>query len=105
MLQALSTEEFGASATGGGANAAEAALAAGVSTGLGAIVPVIPFMIASGTAAIVAAAVVSLLAHFLVGAAKSLVTLRTWWSAGLEMTLAGVIVGGATYAVGLALPT
>jgi hypothetical protein len=25
--------------------------------------------------------------------------------AGLEMTLAGVIVGGATYLVGLALPT
>jgi VIT1/CCC1 family predicted Fe2+/Mn2+ transporter len=105
MLQALSTEEFGASATGGGGNAVEAALAAGISTGLGAIVPVIPFMITSGTAAIVAAAVVSLIAHFLVGAAKSLVTLRSWWSAGLEMTLAGVIVGGATYLVGLALPT
>ncbi|MBV8954389.1 MAG: VIT1/CCC1 transporter family protein [Solirubrobacterales bacterium] len=104
MLQALATEEFGAS-VGSDGNAGEAALAAGVSTGLGAIVPVIPFMITTGTAAIVAAAVVSLVAHFLVGAAKSLVTLRTWWSAGLEMTLAGVIVGGATYIVGLALPT
>jgi vacuolar iron transporter family protein len=48
---------------------------------------------------------VSLLAHFAVGAAKSLVTLRSWWGAGLEMTVAGVIVGGATYAVGLAFPT
>ncbi len=104
MLQALSAEEFGASA-GGGNDAVEAAAAAGISTGLGAIVPVIPFMITTGTAAIVAAAVVSLIAHFLVGAAKSLVTLRSWWSAGLEMTLAGVIVGGATYLVGLALPT
>jgi vacuolar iron transporter family protein len=104
MLQALSAEEFGASPEGG-SNAAEAALAAGISTGLGAIVPVIPFMITTGTAAIIAAAVVSLIAHFLVGAAKSLVTLRSWWSAGLEMTLAGVIVGGATYLVGLALPT
>jgi vacuolar iron transporter family protein len=104
MLQALSAEEFGATANNGG-NAAEAAVAAGVSTGLGAIVPVIPFMITTGTAAIVAAAVVSLIAHFLVGAAKSLVTLRSWWSAGLEMTLAGVIVGGATYLVGLALPS
>jgi len=103
MLQALSTEEFGASATDTG-NAVEAAVAAGVSTGLGAIVPVIPFMITTGTAAIVAAAIISLVAHFLVGAAKSLVTLRSWWSAGLEMTLAGVIVGGATYLVGLALP-
>ena len=58
-----------------------------------------------GTPAIIAAAVVSLIAHFLVGAAKSLVTLRSWWAAGLEMTLAGVIVGGATYVVGLAFPT
>jgi vacuolar iron transporter family protein len=103
MLQALSAEEFGTTA-GDTGNAVEAAVAAGVSTGVGAIVPVIPFMITTGTAAIVAAAIVSLVAHFLVGAAKSLVTLRSWWSAGLEMTLAGVIVGGATYIVGLALP-
>ncbi len=104
MLQALSVEEFGASANDTG-DAVQAALAAGISTGLGAIVPVIPFMITTGTAAIIAAAVISLIAHFLVGAAKSLVTLRSWWSAGLEMTLAGVIVGGATYLIGLALPT
>src|SRR5207248_971807 len=45
------------------------------------------------------------LSHFLVGAAKSLVTLRSWWAAGLEMSLAGVIVGGVLYAVGLAFPT
>jgi hypothetical protein len=41
MLQALSAEEFGAS-PGDGGNAVEAAAAAGISTGLGAIVPVIP---------------------------------------------------------------
>jgi vacuolar iron transporter family protein len=104
MLQALSAEEFGVSVNADG-NPAQAALAAGLSTAIGAIIPVIPFIITTGTAAIVAAAVVSLIAHFLVGAAKSLVTLRTWWSAGLEMTLAGVIVGGALYLIGLALPT
>jgi vacuolar iron transporter family protein len=103
MLKALAAEEFGIS--GDRVNPWEAALAAGVSTGLGAIVPVLPFIFTTGTVAIVIAAVVSLIAHFLVGAAKSLVTLRSWWSAGLEMTLAGVIVGGATYLVGLALPT
>jgi vacuolar iron transporter family protein len=103
MLKALAAEEFGI--TGDRGNPWEAALAAGVSTGLGAIVPVLPFVFTTGTVAIVIAAVVSLIAHFLVGAAKSLVTLRSWWSAGLEMTLAGVIVGGATYLVGLALPT
>ena len=104
MLQALSAEELGVTQAGTG-NPAQSALAAGVSTGLGAIVPVIPFMFTTGTVAIVAAAVISLMAHFVVGAATSLVTLRTWWSAGLEMTLAGVIVGGATYLVGLVLPT
>jgi vacuolar iron transporter family protein len=103
MLRALAAEEFGI--TGDPGDPAQAAVAAGVSTGLGAIVPVIPFIFTTGTVAIVTAAIISLVAHFLVGAAKSLVTLRTWWSAGLEMTLAGVIVGGATYLVGLALPT
>jgi VIT1/CCC1 family predicted Fe2+/Mn2+ transporter/ferritin-like protein len=104
MLRTLAAEELGANPDSSD-DAVQAALAAGSSTGLGAIIPVIPFMITTGTAAIVAAAVISLIAHFLVGAAKSLVTLRSWWSAGLEMTLAGVIVGGATYLVGLALPT
>jgi VIT1/CCC1 family predicted Fe2+/Mn2+ transporter/rubrerythrin len=103
MLKAIAAEEFGIS--GEPNDPKQAAVAAGVATGLGAIIPVIPFFFTTGTVAILAAAVISLIAHFLVGAAKSLVTLRSWWSAGLEMTLAGVIVGGATYLVGLALPT
>jgi VIT1/CCC1 family predicted Fe2+/Mn2+ transporter len=103
FLQALAAEEFGG--MGGQTDAAGAAIAAGVSTGLGAVIPVIPFIFMQGAPAIAVAAAISLIAHFLVGAAKSLVTLRSWWSAGLEMTLAGVLVGGATYLVGLALPT
>ncbi len=104
MLQALAVEEFGGSG-GDAGDAAQAAFAAGISTGLGAMIPVIPFIFMSGTVAILISAVISIVAHFLVGAAKSLFTLRVWWSAGLEMTLAGIIVGGATYLVGLALPT
>jgi vacuolar iron transporter family protein len=101
MLKVLATEELGGTDAGG--NPVQSAIAAGVSTFIGAMVPVIPFFFLRGTTAVVVAAVVSLIAHFLVGAAKSLFTLRTWWSAGLEMTLAGVIVGGATYVVGLVL--
>ncbi len=103
MLAALAAEEFGGMADQG--DAAGAALAAGLSTGIGAMLPVLPFIFTHGTRAIVLAAIISLLGHFLVGAAKSLITLRSWWSAGLEMTLAGVLVGGATFLVGLALPT
>ncbi len=99
MLNVLAMEELGGTKTGG--KPLQAALAAGISTGVGAIVPVIPFFFLRGTTAIVVAAVISLIAHFLVGAAKSLVTLRSWWAAGLEMTLAGVVVGGVLYAVGL----
>lgn len=99
LLQVLVAEELGGAQ--GGENPVEAALAAGLSTGLGAMVPVLPFFWLHGTPAVIWAAIVSLVAHFLVGAAKSLVTLRKWWSAGLEMTLAGVIVGGATYLAGL----
>jgi VIT1/CCC1 family predicted Fe2+/Mn2+ transporter len=101
MLKVLATEELGGTEAGG--NAAQSAVAAGVSTFLGAMVPVIPFFFLRGTVAVLVAAAVSLIAHFLVGAAKSLFTLRTWWAAGLEMTAAGVIVGGATYVLGLVI--
>ena len=100
MLDLLGVEELGI--TGGeGKNPFEAAVAAGVSTGIGAFVPCLPFFWLQGTEAVILAAIISLIAHFLVGAAKSLVTMRTWWAAGLEMTLAGVIVGTVTYAAGL----
>jgi VIT1/CCC1 family predicted Fe2+/Mn2+ transporter len=103
MLRALATEEFGG--VDSGDDARGAAIAAGISTGLGALLPVIPFFFVTGTIAIILAAAISLLGHFVVGAAKSLITLRTWWGAGLEMTLAGLLVGGATFLVGLSLPT
>lgn len=99
MLNVLAAEELGVAKID--AKPGQAALAAGVSTGIGAIIPVLPFFWMQGTPAIITAAVVSLIAHFVVGALKSLVTLRSWWSSGLEMTLAGVIVGGVLYAVGL----
>jgi VIT1/CCC1 family predicted Fe2+/Mn2+ transporter/rubrerythrin len=102
MLTILAGEEFGSLKTEG--NAGQAALAGGLSTAAGAIVPVLPFIFMTGTAAFVVAAAVSLVAHFLVGAAKSLVTLRSWWAAGMEMTLAGILVGGVLYSVGLVLP-
>jgi len=99
MLQALVTEELGGISAGG--NPVQAAIAAGVSTGVGALIPVLPFFWLGGTPGVIWAAIVSLVAHFVVGAAKSLFTLRSWWSSGLEMTVAGVIVGGATYVLGL----
>ena len=62
-----------------------------------------PFFFLSGYSAVVISAVVSLLAHFAVGAAKSLVTVRSWWSSGFEMTLVGALEGIVTYVIGLGL--
>ena len=100
MLGAMAHEELGLS-TEKNDNPVHAGLAALVSTAVGAIIPVIPFFFATGTRAIIAAAVISIVAHFAVGAAKALVTLRSWWASGLEMTVAGVVVGLVTYLVGL----
>jgi VIT1/CCC1 family predicted Fe2+/Mn2+ transporter/rubrerythrin len=101
MLRLLTAEELGGGVRAAG-HPVQGAIAAGVSTGIGAAIPVIPFVFVTGATGIVIAGIVSLIAHFLVGAAKSLFTLRTWWGSGLEMTLAGVVVGGATYAIGFA---
>jgi VIT1/CCC1 family predicted Fe2+/Mn2+ transporter len=57
----------------------------------------------SGYPADIAAALISLAAHFAVGAAKTLITVRSWWSSGLEMTIVGAVEGLVTYVIGLGL--
>jgi VIT1/CCC1 family predicted Fe2+/Mn2+ transporter/rubrerythrin len=74
-----------------------------LSTAVGAFIPVLPFFFMAGLPAIVVAAVISLAAHFAVGAAKSLITIRSWWSSGLEMTLVGAIEGVVTYTIGIGI--
>ena len=101
LLKVHAPEELGSIDTA--SRPVQSAIAAGVSTFVGAMVPVLPFFWLTGTRGVITAAIVSLIAHFLVGASKALFTLRSWWSAGLEMTLAGIIVGGITYAIGLVL--
>jgi len=74
-----------------------------LSTAVGAFIPIIPFFFLHGPAAIIAAAVISLIAHFAVGAAKTMITVRSWWSSGLEMTAVGAVEGLVTYFIGRAI--
>ena len=101
FLKTLVQEELGLSETTF-PNPWHACLSATVSTAVGGIIPVLPFFFTMGTPAVVWAAALSILAHFGVGLAKSLVTTRAWWISGLEMTLVAVIAGGITYGLGLA---
>ena len=75
---------------------------AAISTAIGAFIPIIPFFFMTGIAAVVAAFAISIVAHFVVGAVKSLITLRSWWASGMEMTIVGVIEAAVTYGLGLA---
>lgn len=72
-----------------------------VSTAVGGLIPVLPFFFARGWTAVFWSAFVSVLAHFAVGAAKSLVTTRKWWVSGLEMTAIAFVVGALTYLIGV----
>src|SRR2546426_1295038 len=75
---------------------------AAISTAVGAFIPIIPFFFLNGFRAVVVAFAVSIVAHFIVGAAKSLLTTRNWLASGLEMTLVGILEAAVTYGLGLA---
>jgi VIT1/CCC1 family predicted Fe2+/Mn2+ transporter/rubrerythrin len=102
LLRALSSERLGTSEEAL-SNPIVSASSGALSTAIGAIIPVIPFFFMQGIPAVIAAAIVSLAAHFAVGAAKSLITVRSWWSSGLEMTIVGAVEGAVTYGIGILL--
>lgn len=99
FLKTMAQEELGLSARHF-PNPWIGAASAAVSTAVGGILPVLPFFFLGGTAAILVSAIIGVAAHFAVGAAKSLITARSWWASGLEMTLVGFLTGGVTYALG-----
>src|SRR5215813_2711889 len=100
FLRTLAHEELGLS-EGSFPNPLLSALSATVSTGLGAFIPIIPFFFLSGFTAVIWAAIISLGAHFAVGAAKTLVTGRSLWVSGMEMTVVGLIEAVITYLLGV----
>lgn len=102
FLKVMAHEELGLSLHSP-PNPLIATISATLSTAIGAMVPVLPFFFMSGMPAVVVSFVISTLAHFAVGAAKSLVTVRGWLASGMEMTIVGVLEAAATYALGLAL--
>src|ERR1700730_14017292 len=101
MVQAMAQSELGLSQQHFGKPWTSAASAA-ISTAVGAFIPIIPFFFMSGVAAVVAAFAISIIAHFAVGAVKSLITIPSWWASGLEMTIVGIIEAAVTYSLGLA---
>ncbi len=100
MLKTLAHEELGLSEQAFPSPWRSAASAT-IATALGAAVPVLPYLFATGLTALVTSFIISTLAHFGVGAAKVIVTGRSWWKSGMEMMLIGLGEAGITYGIGL----
>jgi len=101
MVKAMAQHELGLSEHHF-PNQWKSATSAAISTAIGAFIPIIPFFFMSGIDAVIASFAVSIAAHFAVGAVKSLITIRSWWASGFEMTMVGILEAVVTYSLGLA---
>ena len=99
-LRALTSEELGFTDQALSSPWIEA-ISATLSTAVGAFIPIIPFFFARGYPAIIASFGISTLAHFLIGAAKTVVTGLSPWKSGAEMTLVGLGEAIITYVLGI----
>ena len=100
FLTTLTHEELGLSERSF-PNPWRAASSAMASTAVGAFIPVLPFFFMHGTPALIASFIISTAAHFGVGAAKVIVTGRSWFKSGMEMTFVGIGEAVITYGIGL----
>ena len=82
--------------------ALRSAVVVGVSTMLGALLPVAPFLFFSVRVAAWASAIVAGAALFALGAYKAHVTLGNRWAAGLEMALIGIVSALVGWGIGAA---
>jgi vacuolar iron transporter family protein len=100
FLKTLAHEELGLSEKSF-PNQWRSAFSATISTAIGAIIPVLPFIFWSGMEALVISFIISTAAHFAVGALKVIVTGRSWLKSGTEMTLIGLGEAITTYLIGM----
>jgi len=101
FLRALLHEELGLSEETF-PNPIKSTISAAISTAIGGFIPIIPFFFTVGMPAVIASFIISTIAHFAVGASKALITTRSWWASGTEMTIVGIIEAAITYGLGLA---
>jgi VIT1/CCC1 family predicted Fe2+/Mn2+ transporter len=72
----------------------------GLSTAVGALIPVFPFLVWEGKTAIIVSFAIAMLSHWFVGAARSVFTGRSVFKSGLDMFVVGLGVAIAGYFVG-----
>jgi len=76
----------------------------GIATAIGAIIPIVPFVVMPHASAVWVSLVISMAAHFGIGAARSLFTGRGIWASGRDMFVVGFGVAAVGYLIGEVLP-
>jgi VIT1/CCC1 family predicted Fe2+/Mn2+ transporter len=104
-LDALTREELGIEPSELGGSAWEAAASSFLLFGVGAIVPILPFLVTRGNPAVVSSGAVSGLALFGIGAAITLFTGMPVWRSGGRQLLLGLAAAGVTFGLGKLIGT
>jgi VIT1/CCC1 family predicted Fe2+/Mn2+ transporter len=76
-------------------------LVTGSATAVGALIPLVPFFFMDASTAIWISLTIAMLAHFAIGAARSIFTGRGVWASGRDMFLVGFSVAAAGYVIGM----
>jgi VIT1/CCC1 family predicted Fe2+/Mn2+ transporter len=105
MLKTMVEKELGLVVEPDEGSPLQGALVMGGAFGLGVIPPLLPHIVLSGGAAVIASVVATLTVLFAIGVAKSRWTHRTWIASGLEILVIGALAGVVGYFFGSLLPT
>jgi VIT1/CCC1 family predicted Fe2+/Mn2+ transporter len=72
----------------------------GLATAVGAFIPIVPFLVLEHWPAVWMSLAISMLAHFAIGAARSIFTGRSVWASGRDMFVVGFGVAAIGYVIG-----
>ena len=81
----------------------KSALIVFISTLVGSLIPLMPFILLPVGNAIVASLIISVLVLFVVGVIKAKLTVGNWFVSGLELAIIGTVAAGTGYFIGLGL--
>ena len=96
----LVKEELGINAEELKGSAIEAALSSFILFGIGAVIPVLPFMFTNGMQAIILSTIFSAIGLFLIGAAITIFTGKNVWYSGFRQVFFGLAAAAVTFGIG-----
>jgi VIT1/CCC1 family predicted Fe2+/Mn2+ transporter len=104
LLKTMVQKELGLDVAPEEGSPMQGALVMGGAFGLGAIPPILPHLLLSGTTAVIGSVALTLAVLFGIGAVKSRWTHRSWLASGAEILALGAVAGVAGYFFGSILP-